>query len=231
MKAEKTKENLHAGHRQRMMERFRREGFDGWQPHEVLEVLLYPVLPRVNTNPHGHRLIRKFKSVKNVLEADPEQLRQIEGLGPASAAYLLQAREDISARIREQFQGSRDLDKYHLSFLVDWFMRDSEKPVGILICDEEEAFCDFLCLPVSRTQTGEIDAAAMFREIAYDVTNRNFMLFLRKQDILTESDIFEIRRYNFGRSFILSEVYILKGREPVPLLHPEKTADSVHIVL
>lgn len=222
-------ENLHAGHRRRMTERFRIAGFDGWQPHEVLEVLLYSVLPRINTNLHGHRLIRKFGSVKNVLEANPAEIQQVEGLGPVSAAYLTGIRAEVSEHILEQFRGSRDLDKYHFAFLADWFMREPDKPVGLLLCDTDEAFRDFLCLPFVRTNNGELDAAAMFERIGYDVTNWNFKLFIKDRQMLTDKDIFEIRRYTFGRSFILDEIYYLKGREPVPLLHPEKPPNSFQI--
>lgn len=221
MEEEKKKENLHAGHRQRMRERFLQSGFDGWQPHEVLEILLYEVLPRVNTNLHGHRLVKRFGLLKNVFEADPEELQQVEGIGPASAAFLTETREEVSQCIRDQYVGSTDLNKYNYAFLADWFMREKNKPVGILINDKDGAFLDFLCLPLPRLENGTVDAKGMMEGIPFDVTNCSYMLFLHECDLLSMKEIFEIRKYTFAYSFILDEVYKLKGKEPVPLLHPE----------
>lgn len=62
------------GHRQRMRKRFYKEGIDSFEPHEVLEMLLYFSLPRVDTNPLAHELIEKFGSFHGVLEANYEDL-------------------------------------------------------------------------------------------------------------------------------------------------------------
>ena len=45
--------NLHEGHRQRLKERFLREGLDHFEPHTVLELLLFYAVPSViQTNWH-----------------------------------------------------------------------------------------------------------------------------------------------------------------------------------
>ena len=72
--AETTKKNIHTGHRKRMRERFDAAGFDHFQPHEVMEVLLYEFIRVRDTNPTGHALIERFGSVENVLTASPEEL-------------------------------------------------------------------------------------------------------------------------------------------------------------
>lgn len=56
--------------------------------HELLEILLYPVLPRVNTNPIAHNLIRRFGSIFGVLNASPAELMQIDGIGARAAKHL-----------------------------------------------------------------------------------------------------------------------------------------------
>lgn len=61
------KSNCHAGHRQRMRERFQREGLSGFADHEIVEMLLYPMIPRINTNPLAHRLMETFGSIENLL--------------------------------------------------------------------------------------------------------------------------------------------------------------------
>lgn len=71
-------ENIHAGHRARMLKRVRERGFEGMEEHEILEVLLYAVIRRGNTNPTAHRLINKFGSLKGVLNADEAELMSVE---------------------------------------------------------------------------------------------------------------------------------------------------------
>lgn len=79
---------LHDGHRHRMRERFLAGGFDGFAPHEVLELLLFYSRPRGDVNPLAHRLLDAFGSLKGVLEARPEQLMSVSGVGEETAALI-----------------------------------------------------------------------------------------------------------------------------------------------
>ena len=79
---------IHDGHRQRMRERFQKTGLEKFDKHEVLEVLLYNCVPRKNTNELAHRLIDRFKTVNHVLQASPEELRSIEGIGENIVMYF-----------------------------------------------------------------------------------------------------------------------------------------------
>lgn len=49
-------DNIHAHHRERMRKRIAKNGLDSLQDHEVLEYLLYPFIPRKDTNPIAHTL-------------------------------------------------------------------------------------------------------------------------------------------------------------------------------
>lgn len=78
---------MHEGHRKRMMER---AGSDpsGLQDHELLEIILYGALPRVNTNPIAHELLSEFGSLGGVLSAPVSELCGVKGIGQSAAAYL-----------------------------------------------------------------------------------------------------------------------------------------------
>lgn len=82
----KTEGSLHAGHRKRMLERLKNKNL---LEHEVLEVLLYNALPRMNTNDIAHRLLARFGSIDGVFGASIEELTQVRGVGESVAAYLL----------------------------------------------------------------------------------------------------------------------------------------------
>ncbi len=82
------KQQLHKGHRERLRERFRREGLDNFEDHQVLELLLFQAIPQHDTNPVAHSLIQRFGSLSAVLEADPKDLAAVEGVGAKAAAFL-----------------------------------------------------------------------------------------------------------------------------------------------
>jgi DNA repair protein RadC len=79
---------LNEGHRERLRRRFEREGLDSFEPHEVLELLLFYVIPRGNVNHIGHRLINRFGSLAGVFNATAAELQTVDGVGESSALYL-----------------------------------------------------------------------------------------------------------------------------------------------
>lgn len=78
----------HDGHRERLRARYRKEGLAGFAQHEVLELLLTFAIPRVNTNPIAHQLLDHFGSFHGALEAAPEELERVPGIGPQSAILI-----------------------------------------------------------------------------------------------------------------------------------------------
>ena len=81
-------EHVHEGHRERMRQRFAENGLTGFAPHEALELLLFYAIPRRNVNPLAHRLIDHFGSLGAVLEAAPDQLQRVPGIGEATASLI-----------------------------------------------------------------------------------------------------------------------------------------------
>lgn len=80
--------NHHGGHRERLSSRFLQTGTKGFQQHELLELLLFYALPRVNTNDIAHSLIDSFGSLPEVLEADVSRLTSVKGISSSSAVFI-----------------------------------------------------------------------------------------------------------------------------------------------
>ena len=79
---------MHEGHRERMKQRFLNEGLDHFNQHQVLELLLFYTIPRRDTNPLAHKLLRRYGSLVGVLEAGYEELIKEEGVTQNTAIFL-----------------------------------------------------------------------------------------------------------------------------------------------
>ncbi len=79
---------MHEGHRARVKKRFLEEGLDHFSDIQALELLLFYALPRVDTNPIAHGLLDRFGSLSQVLEASPEELCKVPGVGENGALLL-----------------------------------------------------------------------------------------------------------------------------------------------
>ena len=77
-----------AGHRNRLRDRFLRGGADALPDYELLELLLFRALPRIDTKPIAKRLIGRFGSFAEVIAAPPARLREVEGVGDAAVTEL-----------------------------------------------------------------------------------------------------------------------------------------------
>ena len=80
--------SIHDGHRQRLKERFLREGLDNFDEVNVLELMLFYCIPRSDTNPLAHTLLDHFGSLAQVLDANVEELEKVPGVGHSVATFL-----------------------------------------------------------------------------------------------------------------------------------------------
>ncbi len=87
--AEKNKKGIHTGHRSRMRERFVSDPrLDGFAEHEIMEMLLFFIMPRCDTNAVAHDLISQFGSVRGVLNAPIDRLKQVSSIGDNTAVMI-----------------------------------------------------------------------------------------------------------------------------------------------
>jgi len=101
-----TSEEKRAGHRKRLREKFLKSGLIGFHDYEIVELLLSLGTPRKDCKQPAKEAIKRFQTLRGVLEAPVEELQKIEGIGAHSAfgIKLIQevAREFLKARILEK---------------------------------------------------------------------------------------------------------------------------------
>jgi len=86
-------ENLHAGHRQRLKERYRTGGLTALEEHEQLELLLFYAIPRCDTNATAHRLLNVFGSIPAILDAPMAEIERVSGVGKGAGTFFRFLRE------------------------------------------------------------------------------------------------------------------------------------------
>ena len=108
----------HAGHRQRLRARFMRAGADALADYELLELVLFRAIPRRDVKPLAKRLLARFGSFAEVVNAPAHLLKEVKGVGESvicelkivqAAAVKLLAEQ---ARDKPVFHGWSDLLAY-----------------------------------------------------------------------------------------------------------------------
>ena len=127
----------HEGHRQRMKERFLKEGLSHFSGHEVLEMLLYYAIPYRNTNDLGHRLEQSFGGLAKVLEADYHDLLKVHGVTPHIATLLTLCGQVARRYQREQYaMGTILYDTDSMGrYLLPWFSGQKDESVVLMSMD------------------------------------------------------------------------------------------------
>lgn len=77
-----------AGHRERVLKKFMQYGGEVFADYELLELLLMQAIPRKDVKPLAKELLARFGHLSAVIQATPEQLKQVKGIGDHTAAFL-----------------------------------------------------------------------------------------------------------------------------------------------
>ncbi len=79
----------HQGHRVRLKNRLIKEGgFENFEEHNILELLLFYTIPRKDTNEIAHRILDHFGSLAAVLDAPYEELIKCKEISENTAALF-----------------------------------------------------------------------------------------------------------------------------------------------
>ena len=148
----------HDGHRERLRDRFIKEGLDHFTQEQVLELLLFYSIPRQDTNEIAHDLVDYFGSLHQVLEAPVQELQKVEGIGERSAVLLR-----LMAEISRYYQVNRAINEKILNsieacgrYLVPRFVGRRNETVFLLCLD---AKCKMLCC--REISEGTVNAAGV----------------------------------------------------------------------
>lgn len=159
------------GHRRRLREKFIKSGISGFHGYEIVELLLTLGTPRKDCKQQAKEAIRKFKSLRGVLEASMEELQEIEGIGPHNVfgIKLVQevAREFLKEKILEKpvCKSSKEIFDY-----LYHSMRDLKKEIfKVIFLDGKNQIID-----IEDLFEGTLDTSSVYpREIVKSAIKNN----------------------------------------------------------
>jgi DNA repair protein RadC len=79
---ERVRQHKGNGHRERLRRKFLTSGLSGFHDYEVIELLLTLATPRKDCKDAAKASLTRFKTFQGVLEASPEALCEVPGVGP-----------------------------------------------------------------------------------------------------------------------------------------------------
>lgn len=135
---------IHDGHRKRLRQRFLAEGLEHFTDVQILELLLFYCIARQDTNPIAHRLLERFGSLSQVLEAPVEELCKVEGVGENTAVYLRLITQAGRCYMKDRVSKTKVLPTLEscAEFLQPYFFGQNIETVYLLCLD---AKCRLLC--------------------------------------------------------------------------------------
>lgn len=125
------------GHRKRLRERFLQSGFEGFLDYEIVELLLTFGTPMKDCKQMGKDVILKFKTLGGALNASPEELQQVKGIGESNSIFIKIVKE-LNKRIsKENIKPSDLLDspKTIFNFLREKIGREKKENFVIIFFD------------------------------------------------------------------------------------------------
>lgn len=154
----KPETNIHAGHRERVRDRFLKYGAEQLEDHQLLELILFYSRAQEDVNPLAHRLIDRFGSLKAVLDAEAEDLTRVIGVSDHTAA-LLKLFPAVAARYQQANSLRGDIinsAEDAAEFLQPYFIGVHQEMVYLLSVDAKGK-----ALGCDRISTGSADAVLL----------------------------------------------------------------------
>lgn len=149
---------MHKGHRDRLKKRFLEYGLDSFTDIQVLELLLFYVIPRRDTNPIAHGLLDRFGSLAQVLEAPVSELEKVKGVGHEAAVFLSLIPAAGRFYMMDKANQSKALTTIEQcgQYLMPYFFGRSVETIFLLCLD---AKCKVLCC--KEIGEGSVNAAGI----------------------------------------------------------------------
>lgn len=186
--------DVHGGHRERLRSRIAAGGLDRLAPHEVLEFLLYYVIPRQDVNRLSHSLLDRFGSLGKVLEAEIPELMQVEGVGKKAAEWIALVGEGAHLCSRLDAAGRIPLENFMQVFVYACKKyRTLQPPCCMQLCLDMDSRLAYERVICESRAWGETETLREALSDAISLRARNVMIIQYLGNLHAEPDEYDIR--------------------------------------
>jgi DNA repair protein RadC len=135
------KEEHYHGHRERLRNRFRENGDTALAGYELLELLLFRLIPRRDTKPIAKALIERFGSLAGVFGAPTSLLREVTGVGEAVALDLKLISTVAHRTLKSELRGKQVLSSWSsvIQYCQAAMAHETREQFRILFLDKRNA--------------------------------------------------------------------------------------------
>lgn len=110
----------YAGHRQRLREKFKSNLGEDLPDYELLELILFYLIPRKDVKPISKSLIKKFGDFSGVLNANINELITIDGIQEITAIGLKLFKSSNIRRLKQHIEKQEDILINSFDVLIDY---------------------------------------------------------------------------------------------------------------
>lgn len=151
------------GHRDRLRTRYRDHGDTALADYEILELLLFRLIPRRDTKPIAKALLDRFGTLAGVFGASPALLQEVKGIGEAVAFDLKLISTVAHRTLKSELKGKQVLASW--SSVIDYchaaMAHETREQFRILFLDKRNAL-----IADEVQQTGTVDHTPVYpREV------------------------------------------------------------------
>lgn len=151
------------GHRERLRDRFREGGDRALADYELLELLLFRLIPRRDTKPIAKALLARFGSLPEVLGAPAHLLTEVKGVGDSVATDLKLVAAIAHRMLKGELKGRQVLASW--SSVIEYCRAamafETREQFRILFLDKKNAL-----IADEVQQTGTVDHTPVYpREV------------------------------------------------------------------
>jgi DNA repair protein RadC len=187
--------------------------------YELLEMLLYYVIPYKDTNPIAKRLLLAFGSLDGVFSAPTEELAKVDGIGDKCAEFLSLVgkivAEDTSLKSRRTV---RIFDNYHETgkFLVSYF-EENDCSICMMMLDSSMRLIGVENIPAENFSSAAVKpryfvgaALTSGASVAIIAHKRHSLLYFSEGSLATDK---LIRSELAKIGVTVAEHYVISGKD------------------
>ena len=210
--------DIHKGHRSRMRAKLSAYGPRIFDTYELLEMLLYYVIPYRDTNPIAKRLLATFGSLKGVLNASKEELALVDGIGDKCAEFILLAGRVMAEEDALMYRNKVEIfDDYNRvgRYLVSYF-ENNDSSVCMMMLDNAMRLIGVANIPVNNFISAAVkpryfidEAIKTGASIAIIAHKRHSLLYFSDEALATDK-LIRSELSNIGVTVV--EHYIICGK-------------------